>query len=114
MKCSTKLKDNPKEKPRHKKEKEHNHSLLIGQKGQGKQNTKFKTKKGQKGKGYTAEEASVLESDAQDQWLESSETSVLHDTWQTDSPSWDWYLENDWEEADAKYQDWETSQDFNL
>ena len=34
-------------------------------KGKGKQNTKFKTKKGQKGRGYTAEEASVPESDAQ-------------------------------------------------
>ena len=77
--------------------------------GKGKQNTKFKTKKGQKGKGYTAEEASVPESDAQDQWLELVDTSVLHDTWQTDSPIWDWYSENDWEEVDANYQDWETS-----
>ena len=81
-------------------------------KGQGKQKTKFKTKTGQKGKGYTAEEASIPESDAQDQWLESVETSVLHDTWQTDSPIWDWYPENDCEEVYANYQDWETSQDW--
>ena len=80
--------------------------------GKGKQNTKSKATKGQKGKGYTAEEASVPESDAQDQWLEPTDTSVLHDTWQTDSPIWDWYSENDWEEADANYQDWETSQEW--
>ena len=30
---------------------------------------------------------------------------MLHDTWQTDSPTWDWYSENDWEEADANYQE---------
>ena len=80
--------------------------------GKGKQNTKFKTKKGQKGKGYTAEEASIPESDAQDQWLEPVDTSTLHDTWQTDSSIWDWYPENDWEDAEANYQDWETSQDW--
>ena len=68
--------------------------------------------KRKKRKGYTVEEASVPESDAQDQWLEPSDSSVLHDTWQTDSPIWDWYSENDREEADANYQDWETSQDW--
>lgn len=33
------------------------------------------------------------ELDAQDQWLELADTTVLHDTWQTDSPTWDWYSE---------------------
>ena len=80
--------------------------------GKGKQKTKFKAKKRHKGNGYTVEEASVAESDAHDQWLEPIDTSVLHDTWQTDSPIWDWYSENDWEEADANYQDWETSQEW--
>jgi hypothetical protein len=54
-----------------------------------KQKTKFKTKKGQTGKGYTAEATSIPESDAQDQWLEPSDTSLPHDTWQTDSSPWD-------------------------
>ena len=81
-------------------------------KGKGKQKTKFNTKKGQKGKGYTAEEASVLEFDASEsQWLEPTDISP-HDTWQTDSSPWDWYADNDWEESEANYQDWETSQDW--
>ena len=45
------------------------------------------------------------------QWLELVDIS-LPDTWQTDSSPWDWYAENEWEEAAANYQDWETSQDW--
>ncbi len=59
-----------------------------------------------KRKGYTAEEAITPESDAQDQWLEPDDTSTLYDTWQTDSSAWDWYPENDWEDAEANYQNW--------
>ena len=45
-------------------------------KGNGKQKTKFKAKKGQPGKGYTAEEASVPELEANEgQWLESADIS---------------------------------------
>ena len=89
-----------------------NNFLLIGQKEKESIIPSFKTKKGQKGKGHTAEEASIPESDAQDQWLEPGDTSTLHDSWQTDSSIWDWYPENDWEDAEANYQDWATSQDW--
>ena len=51
----------PKGKSKGQKGKNNTHVLPIGQKGQGKQKTKFKSKKGQKGKGYTAEEASLPE-----------------------------------------------------
>ena len=81
-------------------------------KGKGKHTTKFKTKKGQKAKGHTAEEASIPESEAQDQWPEPADTSILYDTWQTDSSTLDWCPENDWEDAESNYQDWETSQDL--
>ena len=70
----------------------------------------FNSKKGQKGKGYTAEEASIPETEANaSRWLEPADISP-YDTWQADSSSWDWNAEADWEEAEAHYQDWETSQ----
>ena len=85
--------------------------MPIGQQ-EGKHKAKFKAKKGQQGKGYTAEEASVPELEANEgQWLESGDISP-YDTWQADSSSWDWTPEADWEEAEGYYQDWETSQDW--
>ena len=56
-------------------------------KGKGKQKTKFKSKKGQKGKGYTAEEASFPETEFNEgHWPEPADIS-LDDTWQADSSS---------------------------
>ena len=64
-------------------------------------------------KGYTAEEASFPETEANEgQWLEPTDSS-LYDTWQVDSSSWDWNAEADWEEAEVHFQDWETSQDWH-
>ena len=86
-------------------------SCRLG-KRKGKQNTKFKSKTGQTGKGYTAEEAILPETEANEgQWLEPTGISP-YDTWQVDSSSWDWTAETDWEEVEGYYQDWETSQDW--
>ena len=66
--------------------KEKSHSLLTGPKEKGSKRPSSRLIKDRTGKGYTAEEASVPESDAQDQWLELVDTSVLYDILQTDSP----------------------------
>jgi hypothetical protein len=59
--------------------------------------------KGQKGKGYTAEEASLPDNEANEgQWPESVDTSQ-YDTWQAYGSIWDWTAEADWDEAEAHF-----------
>ncbi len=86
--------------------------LPTGQ--QGKESTILRSslRNDNKGKqGYTAEEANLPETDANaSQCLEPANISP-YDIRQSDSSSWDWNAETDWEEALVDYQDWETSQD---
>ena len=107
MRCSSiKAREKPKAILKGQKGKHTDSSQAVWAKGKGKHKTRFKAKKGQKGKRYTAEEASVHEIDANEgQWLESADISP-YDTWQADSSSWDWTPEADWEESEGYYQDW--------
>ena len=94
MRCSIKGKGKAKGKSNIQNGKNKDPFSADWAKGKGKQKTKFRAKKGPKGKGYTAEEASVPELEANEgQRLEPTDIS-LYDTWQTDSSSWDWNAES--------------------
>ena len=89
MRCSINAREKPLANKKDTKDKVKIHFLPIGQKEKEQQQTKFKAKKGQKGNGYTAEEASATEPEANEgQWLEPVDISPF-DTWQADSFSWD-------------------------
>ena len=78
----------------------------------GESKTKPKSNKGTQGKGYTAEEASLPETETQDsQWQETVDTSQ-HETWQADGSGWSWTVAIVWEESKAHYQDWANAQDW--
>ncbi|MFM7985066.1 MAG: hypothetical protein ACKPKO_37675 [Candidatus Fonsibacter sp.] len=65
----------------------------------GRQTGNTKAKTGQKGKGYTVEEASLLETDATDnQWSESLDAS-RHEMWQVEGSVSDWDGDADWDEV---------------
>ena len=77
-------------------------------KGKGRQKGKFKTQTGPKGRRYTAEEASLLDTDAnENQWSDLLDASQ-YDTWQAECFTLDWNGHADWDEVDDHYQDWAT------
>ena len=94
MRCNIKVKkEQPKANTKGKQGKNKDPFPADWAQGQGKEQTKFKSRKGQTGKGYTAEEASLLETEANEgQWLEPADI-LPYDTWQVDSSSWDWNAE---------------------
>ena len=80
-------------------------------KGQGKPKGKVNPQTNPKGKGYTAEEANLPDTETQDnQWQEPNEPS--YDTWQTKSQTWDWNADTTWDDSEAHYQEWDASPDW--
>ena len=104
------VQERQKASPRGKQGRQNNPSLWTGQKE--KDNLRPRSNQTKKGKGCTAEEASIPEAETQNgRWQETAATSQ-YEKWQADGSTWDWSAEAGWDDSEAHDQDWDNSQDW--